>query len=151
MRFRSLINRDELLSKHSQPLFTMFDLKSFRNFISHSIKNFQLNFPYQKRQTTANQKGYSRQRHQADVWYPPSRRPVSEQCHWKYLSLLQLSTHSKFRENLTLATRPWWAAKQGNTNPMTQDEGCVGHKEWIHVQKWKSWRILLKATVKGKI
>lgn len=56
-------------------------------------------------------KGYSMHKHHALAWKPPRRRPVSEQCHWKYLSFPQLRTHSQATENLTLVSWPWCAEK----------------------------------------
>ena len=38
--------------------------------------------------------------HQASVWYPPSLFPFVQSCHWKYLSLPTLNSHSFSRENI---------------------------------------------------
>ena len=103
-----LIFRWDLGSLYSQKASRNIDTSCH---ISHLRVNDEIWHP--NRVISVTTKGYCRQVHHALTWYPDSLRPVSEQCHWKYLSRPQLRIHSWPRANMMAVTRFWCAGGKG--------------------------------------
>ena len=93
-----------------------------------------------KQKTLKYTKGYSKHRHHDEAWYPPRRRPVSEQCHWKYLSRPQLNNHSRCKENCILVTLLWCAEKKAIL-PQKLNNGSVVQCTQLVI--WFLWSSLL--------
>ena len=71
-------------------------------------------------------KGYSTAKHQAWASKLPSFLPDLVQCHWKYLSLLTLSSQSSSAMNFRAVTRLEWAKERRQWRRERRREGGRG-------------------------